>query len=337
MLSVFALATASNADGLDPLKGKTIRVIIAAPAGQTTDIVGRAFFNHLGKVLPETTIRMQNMGESGGAIAIKELQEAQGSLVTVGIFSNGPIYSQLLGSDTAPYDLRSLKPIGSLTKVNRILVMRSGLGGASFDTLLTLGRRPIAGGSDALSPSTIELLLLNAITELRMKIVTGMSGGERRAMLLSGDIDVALGNPYQLQSQLEAGELIPVLKFTAETTVEALEGVPAIADVLSPSAPKDIVYLVDTLDKTGRIVAAAPATDPAVVEALRAAFDTVAGDNQFAAEMGEGEISIAPTSGAELAERLSRILDPSTGFSETFQSLVECGKRISDESAADCE
>jgi tripartite-type tricarboxylate transporter receptor subunit TctC len=331
---VAAFGPSAEADELDALKDQTIRAVIGSSPGGTTDTVARLFLTHVRNVLPETTIRIQNIEGGGGAKAIKEIQEARGSTITMGILNYGAIYRQLVSPEVSPYDLTRLQWIGSIARVQRLLTMREGLGGTSFDTLLKLDRQPIAGSEDAFDPSAIETLLLNAMTGLRTKLVTGMSNDQRDALLLSGDVDVDLSNPFGI-----GDEMIPILKFTKDGFPASFDEIPSIGDVLRPGVPDDLPFLMETLDRSGRMVAAAPETDANLVEALRHAFDRVVADPGFVGAMEDLKIAVSRTSGPELASRLDRILGPSSSdFRATVQSYLDCGKRISESGAAtSCE
>jgi tripartite-type tricarboxylate transporter receptor subunit TctC len=333
-----ALLTPATADEIDALKGKTVRVIIAGNAGSGTDTAARVFTAALGRILPDTTIRAQNTPGSGGAKAVKELQEADGNLVTVGIFNHGPIYGQLVSPETAPYDLSRVHWIGSLTKTERVLAMRSGLGGSTLETLRNLGRQPVIATSDTMSNSTIESLLFNAMFGLQIKVVRGTSDAQQEAMLLSGDIDVMLGNPFEMSAQFESGELIPVLRFGEDTVLPALRDVPSISQLAPPDVSADLLFLMETLNKTGRLVAAAPTTDPQIIDALRVAFEATVADSALIEEMKGIDIFVQPTSGVELAERLGRILGTnSKPFQDAVHFYLACGERMSDEGATSCK
>jgi hypothetical protein len=45
-----------------------------------------------------------------------------------------------------------------------------------------------------------EFSLINALTGARMRVVTGISSAQRAAMLLSGDIDIRMGSPFETQA-----------------------------------------------------------------------------------------------------------------------------------------
>ncbi len=337
LIAILFLTIPAKASELDILKGETIRVIIGASAGGTTDTTARSFFDYLDKILPDTTIRIQNIRGSGGAKAVKELQEADGNLITVATFGYSPIYGQLISPEMSPYDLTRVHWVGSLTKKQRVLAMQSGLGGTTLATLPGLDRQAISATSDALSSTTIETLLLNAMIGLRMKVVRGTSDSQQAAMLLSGDIDAILGDPFEFDQQFKSGQLIPVLRFSTDTVSPSLEGVPAISDVVPADVPRELVFLMETLDKTGRLLAAAPSTEPKIVDALRAAFGMIAHDQSYIEEMARVGIAVAPTSGVELTERLEKVLGASSApLNEALKFYLACGERMSEERAISC-
>jgi tripartite-type tricarboxylate transporter receptor subunit TctC len=331
-----ALLAPADADELDALKGKTIRGIVGSNAGSTTDTVARGFFDRLKDVLPDTTIRVQNVAGSGGARAVVELQSATGSVVTVGIFNYGSIYTQLLADGPPPYDLSRLHLVGSLTGGGRLLAVRRGLGAASFDATQELARQPIIGTGDALSTSTLEALLLNATTSVRFKVIQGMPDEQADAMLLAGHTDAVIGNPFDLQGRIDAGDLVPVLRFSETGYAKALDQVPIWRQFVRADVPEGLTFLIDTLNKSGRTVAASPTTEPAVVAGLRAAFDKVVADPGYLQGMLARDVVIDATPGAELGPRLQRVLGSGGNLGSLLKTYLDCGRKVSDAGAKAC-
>ena len=337
LIAVAALSVPASSDELDVLKGKTIRAVIGTSAGGGTDTSGRAFLAGLGRQLPETTIRIQNLPGGSGAKAIKEVQEAQGSLITIGIVNNGPIYAQLQSPETVPFDISTLQWIGSLSDNQRILGMRKALGAPNLETLLKLDRQPVTPVSDVGSSGHTEALLVNAFTELRQKVVPGVEDDQRRQMMIAGDSDLFHASYSQVVDLIESGDLVPVLKFSKDESLEALAGIPSLPEVARPGVPQGLLDLIEVMDKTGRLVAAAPNTDPEVVDALRVAFAAVVVDPQYERELEALKFLNTPTSGEELAVRFKQIFDKSGGVMLHFKTYLECGQKVSDGGPRDCE
>jgi tripartite-type tricarboxylate transporter receptor subunit TctC len=340
VLAVVAISAApmlsAGAAELDILKGQSIRAIIGGNAGAGTDVIARAFFGALGRALPGTAINMQNIPAGSGAGAVKELAEARGNLVTISIFGNGPLYAQLQSSAAVPYDLSKLHWLGSLAGNRRVLAMRKGLGAPKFETLLTLGRQPIAPTTNAVSPNHIEALLLNAVLGLRLKVVPGFSDGQIETMVLAGDGDIRISGSLQLAPMIEAGDMVPVLRFSAEGYPVSLQTLPRIADFALPGVPKDLVFLLETLNLLGRPYAAAPNTPPAVVAALRAAFEIAVKDPEYIAVMARNETVGDPTPGAQVGEAIGRLYGSASEIGPVFRAYLDCGAKLSDNPRATC-
>jgi tripartite-type tricarboxylate transporter receptor subunit TctC len=336
-LTFLTAVSISNADELNALKGKTIRGVIGEGAGETTDVQSRLFFKYLQIALPGTTILLQNKPGGGGSKALKELFDASGDILTIATLSRHPIYAYLMKPDDIPYDITKVIWVGSLAKVNRIFAVRSNMGGATVNYLENLDRQPMVGATSSLGAAAIEPLMLNAMTKLRFKVVSGMSEAERKTMLLAGNLDGRMGTLYELQPLFDSGEMVPVLKFTKEGYPKSLDNVPTIGDVVEVDGSKDIVSVLETLDRIGAVmVAAAPNSDPEMLKGLRLAFDKVTSNPDFRTEAAKIYFDISPTQGSELTEELGRIIGPTKDMGEKMRAAFDCGTKKSDTGALTC-
>jgi len=145
-----------------------------------------------------------------------------------------------------------------------------------------------------------------------------------------------LGNLLDLQPKLDSGDLIALLRFSDIGYARSLDNVPIVNEFILPDVPEDLTFLTETLNKSGRMIAAAPATDPTVVTALRIAFDKVVADPAFREAMLARRIVVGPTPGVELTERLHRVLSQPS-MKQILQAYLECGRRMSDSGATSCK
>ena len=109
----------------------------------------------------------------------------------------------------------------------------------------------------------VDGLLLNGITNLRLKMVPGFKTEQQNAMLLAGDADAGIGTYENFREFIEAGDLVPVLKFGTVGYPDALATLPTLEQVALPNAPRDVIALSTKLSDMGRFVVAAPATPEA--------------------------------------------------------------------------
>jgi tripartite-type tricarboxylate transporter receptor subunit TctC len=331
------LATASaNGDELEALDGQSIRMVVGGGAGAGTDAYVRPLLDGLATLLPKTTIRAQNVSGAGGGVAAAEVYAVEGSAITLVAIHNAPIYSQMVGSKIAEFDLRQFAWIGALTNNQRIVAVRGTLEPPTLQGLRGLGRQPIAVTDDANAPSNIETVLINAIAGLGLHIVSGVDEEQRGPMLLAGDADVVVGSHYALAQMIEAGDLMPVLKFAKEGYPSSLDDVPTIADEALPGTPPKLISLMESLNNLGRLIAAAPSTDANVTAALRKAFDQAVADPALAQTYADRQLVLAPTSGADLAGHVERLV----GDDETrliLKTYLDCGRKLSDDPASTCD
>lgn len=336
-LIMFLAGSTSQANDLDIFKGQTIRGVIGEAAGETTDVHSRLFFKYLQAALPDTKILLQNKAGGSGAKALKEISEASGDVLTIATLSRGAIYTQLMKPEDVPYDISKIIWVGSLSKVNRLLAVRSDLGGTTVDYLQNLDRQPKIGAGSSLGSSAIEPLMLNAMTKLRFKVVSGMEEADRQVMLLAGDLDGRMGSLFELQPLFDSGQLVPVLKFTKEGYPESFDKVQTIAEVANGDGSKELVATLEAIDRIGGLmVAAAPKSDPKMLQGLTLAFDKVTSNPDFRSEAAANHFDFNPIKGSELTEALSHIIGPKTDMGEKVRAAFDCGTKISDSGTLTC-
>jgi tripartite-type tricarboxylate transporter receptor subunit TctC len=336
-LAAIALAlTPAAADELDILKGKTIRFIVGSDASSGTHRYARPFADELEKLLPDTTIRVQALPGAGSLVALAEALNASGSVITMVAGQYSPIYVQMLKPEEMSFSLDDFHWIGALTNNQRTLAVRRSMPEQTFAGLLARDQPPVALIDGSGSPGHYELRLITAMTGLDVKMVTGIEDDQRLAILMAGDGDMVLNSYYQLDRLVDSGELTPVLRFGSVGYPPALDSLPTIAEVARPGTPPELIDLLESFDKIGRPISAAPSTPPEIVAALRVAFDRVVAGPGLAEAYRQADLVLAPTSGEEIAARIHEIL----GRTETLALMKEylaCSERLGPEMSSHCD
>jgi len=335
LVAAFWTSAPARSGEFDALKGREIRAIIGGKPGGGTDLMGRAFFAALDRLLPDTTIHIQTINGGAGAAAVKELSVAGGDLITISIFGNGPVYGQFLSDEKQEFDIGQLKWIGSLADNRRVVSMRKSLGEPRIETLRKMDRQPITPSSAAGSPNNIESLLINAITGTHLKVVPGFGSSQIDTMLIAGDADVRLSGSYQIEPLIESGDMVPILRLSDGAYGEVFQSLPKLEEVALPNTPSSLLLFLETLNKLGRPYAAAPNTSPAVVDALRAAFVVAVEDSEFKTYMASIGIVGGSTRGAGIQGAMDQLLTD-TELKSTIQRYVDCGRAMSDDPKAQC-
>jgi tripartite-type tricarboxylate transporter receptor subunit TctC len=328
-----ALAPA-QAEELDVLKSKTIRVIIGAPPTGGTENYARPFVDQLQALLKDSSVRAQNLDGGLGAMALMEAQGSSGSAVTLVIIHNGPLYSQIMGNQLAEFDLTKFHWVGALTNNQRIAFGPKG-GQTTVEGLKGLGRQPVTAAESAGAPGYIENIIVSALTSLNLKVIAGIKEDQRNAMLLAGDIDFGVGSYASQKPLLDSGDAVPVFRIGVTGYPEQFANVPTLRDVVSPGASLAVVGIMEDLNALGRLVAAAPSTDPADVEALRVAFDRITTDPAVKKIYESKDLLLEPTSGKHVDTAFRQFLG-GTDAQKELLTYFECGKKASEDFTTKC-
>lgn len=331
-LSVLIAGASTHSDAsraASALDGATIRIIIAHKAGNTTDTMARLFADTLKKHLPDTSINVQNLDGNGGSLAMNEIHGANGSLVTIGFVNSSVVFSQVTQGDETPYDLKDFHWIGALASSQRVLVVRKDAIARADPNYLNEGKPLISLATSASAQNYVDGLLLNATTHLRLKMVPGFKTEQQNAMLLSGDADAGIGTYENFRQSIEAGDLVPVVRFGTVGYPNALQTLPTLDQIALPNAPRDVVELSAKLSDMGRFVVAAPATSPAQRDALSAAFDKVVADPDYLAGLEKANFIGNPAGASAVTKFISDVLANEQVLGK-MKAAIACGQQISD-------
>jgi tripartite-type tricarboxylate transporter receptor subunit TctC len=320
-----SVATAQPSPDMSVLADKTVRIIIGGPPNGGTDNYSRPFADGLKSLLPGTTVLVQNVAGGGGVLALIEAQASPNTINLVTI-QNVVLYSQVTASETLPVDLLEFHAVGSFTHDQRVLAVRVALGASTFEDLAALGRPLVISAATEAAAARYEALILSALTDVRFRVLVGIDNATREMLFMSGDSDADLNGYNSLRSLIDSGVGMPILRMSVDGYPPELAGVQTLKDVAGSRAPAGLLGTMDSFNRLGRIVLAAPSTEPAVVEALRAAFDTIVASAELGEAYARQQLVLVPTAGADVDQRLQALLGEPAAL-ETFRAFVACGER----------
>jgi tripartite-type tricarboxylate transporter receptor subunit TctC len=333
--SYFGLAPA-EADELAPLKDRTIRIIASGGPGSNSDVYARAFADGLKEVVPEASIGVQSLTGAAGSAALKELVESKGNLLTLAVFGGGALFNQILGTETLDFDLNAIQWIGVFGDARRVLALRKGFG-TSFEALRTSDVQPLLPVSNPRALQALEGRLINAISGARIRIGTGFDLAQRNMMILSGDGDLLLQQYGDLIPFFESGDVVPVLRYARDGYPPELDGVPTLAEVAAPGTAPEILDLMLTFNELSQFIGTSPAVSTSDIDALRAAFDKVVALPSYGEKLQSQRQTNRPTSGADVAVRIGKLLDQSDKTKQIFKAALDCGERIGQGEIKSCQ
>lgn len=218
---------------------KTLRIIVAYPAGGVSDAVARALADKLAAQM-NIAVVIENRAGASGSIGMDAVAKAAPDGATLGFSAISPlVLNPHLGR--SPFDpLKDIQPIASVMYSPVLLMATSASTSKDFAGLLADAKaRPGAirwATSGQASLGHIMLEQLHAAARIEVTHVPYKGGGQQMNDALGGQFEVLSTNAGATLSQhIQAGKLRP-LAVGAPTRLESLPNVPTLAELGYPAA-----------------------------------------------------------------------------------------------------
>lgn len=312
---IFAAARSSACAQQDYFKGKTIRLLVGAPAGGGYDLYARLLAEYLPHFLPgRPIIVVQNM-PGGGSLHMANYiyTEAPADGTVIGIGGGSLATAGLFGFPGARYDSRRFTWLGSMSAAGGVTVAWAKSPIKTTDDLFT--KDFIVGGAGAAADSVQFPTAVNRILGTRFKIITGYQGSPQIGQAMERGEVQGMGNwnyasVVANHSDWLRDKKIRILLQLGLTRNPDLPDVPTVMDVAHNDEQRNLLRLVFTQQSIGRPVIGAPDTPPQVVAMLQSAFESMVVDPKMNAEAKERSIEITyPVNGPEALKLVDSLYD----------------------------
>lgn len=218
---------------------KTIRIIVAYPAGGVSDVIARALGDKLAGQLGSTVV-IENRAGASGTIGMDAVAKAQPDGATLGFSAISPlVLNPHLGK--SPFDpLKDIAPVASVMYSPVLLLATPATGTRDFGTLIDDAKaRPGAvrwATSGQASLGHIVLEQLRAATKVNITHIPYKGGGQQLNDALGGQFEILSTNAGpSVAAQIQSGKLRP-LAVGAPARLETLPKVPTLAELGVPAA-----------------------------------------------------------------------------------------------------
>ena len=314
--------------------GKTIRVVVGYATGTTTDQWARTFARHAAKYLAGNPVLLvQNMAGASSMIAANHLYAvAKPDGLTIGFIAPALYFDQLIGRKEAQFDWSKFNWIGSPTRSNELLFVRSDSPYKTVEDIRKASEPAKCGATGTASSGYYIPLMLEETLGMKFNIISGYQGGS--------DVDLAIERG-EIQcrafsiSAFFAREpfhtwrkkgFVRVLLQTGMNREANVADVPTIYELMkqyqTPQRSQRLATVILAAGDIGRPIVAPPGLAPGRLKVLRNAFAKTVADAEFKAEAQMQNLVWDPNSGegleaigreviaqpAEVVERLKKIL-----------------------------
>ena len=314
LAAAVALATPS-ARAADYFAGKSIDLLIGAPAGGGYDIYARALARHYGRHIPgQPVIVSKNMPGAGSARAagfISTVAPKDGTAIAA--IMPGAVMGPLLDDKAeALFDPTKVNYLGTANNGTRVCVSRKDSKIKTFDDALT---QKAAFGGVSSNDSTREYGYMHKNTAgAQYDVVSGYSGTAEIALAMErGEIDGACGWDWssfksQRPDWIRDGKVNLLLQVGLEPNAELTRmGVPSVFKYVKSDEARKVVELVISQQVFQRSYIAPPGLPAEQLETLRSAFDATMSDRQFLDDAEKIRIDVSPLSGAKVQALVQKL------------------------------
>ncbi len=251
LLATLYIALSSSAIASD-YPNKSIRLIVPAAPGGTTDIAARMIAEPLGKALGQSIV-VENKPGAAGKIATQQLLRSPADGYTLLLQYSG---FQVITPSVEKVDwdpVNDFTPIANVLSAPQVLVVKKDLPVNSLQELIEMAKKSpnslnyASSGNGALQHVATEQL--NQLAGIKTTHVPYKGTGPALTDLLAGSIDFTITTPPPLLAHIEAGAL-KALSVTHDKRIASLPNTPTTIEAGYPDliisswfamyAPKDL-------------------------------------------------------------------------------------------------
>lgn len=305
MATMLGTPIASNAQSPEEFyKGKTVRMLIASPTGDSYDLWGRLIARHMTKHIPgNPNVLPQNMPGSDGLVGANHLYNVAPKDGTMfGTFSRNLPTRALLKQPSVQFDPLKFNWLGSPELVNRVCSAMTNSPVQKAEDIFTT--ELIVGGVGSNSIQSTMPTILNKVLGTKFKLIEGYVGAQDIYLAMErGELHGVCLSYSQLKGPksdwVREGKIRVLFNMETKAFTE-LPNVPSIHKFVKSDEHRQILGFLNASIELGRPFAAPPGTPDYLVAALRKAFDATLKDPELLEEAGKMKFEVTYTSSDEL-------------------------------------
>ncbi len=239
LMGILALAVLASAcagggsqESADEYPSDDITMVVAQPAGSSTDIQGRAVAQCYQEELGQTVV-VENVEGASGALGTSEVVSSEPDGYTIGMSTASSLAQPALTEDVG-YEIEDFATIGAVSEQAAILAVRED---SEYETAEQFfeaaeenpGELRVSQGG-ATTPQGIELDRLNDLYDVELNSIPFDGAGESVNALAGGNVDAVLTAGDPIVSRIEDGEL-RALAVGSEERVPYLPDTPTLVEL----------------------------------------------------------------------------------------------------------
>ena len=301
-------------------EGKTIRIIVGFSAGGGYDALARMLSRHMGRYIPgHPTIIVENMTGAGSLLAANHIYKiAKPDGLTMGHFSGGFAFNQVMGQPGVEFDTQKFVYVGAVARDESAIALTKASGITSMDKWLAVKAPVKMGTTGPGSFGTDNVIkVIKAALNLPIQIISGYKGtADMRIAAESGEIDGTTWGWDSMrgtwQRAIESGTVVIVLQ-TVPKPFPDLLNVPLAIDLAKTQEARQLIEVgIHYPSKITKTLALPPGTPNDRAQLLQKALQETVKDKEFIAEADKAKLGLNPVTAEDMKKTVDGIftLDP---------------------------
>ena len=286
----------------DFYKGKQIRIITGAAAGDGYDLWSRMLARHMGRHIPgNPTMVVQNMPGAGSIRAANQLYNVVKKDGTfIGMVDQAIYLNQILGTPELKADATKFTWIGRILSNSAVLFAASSAPVKKAQDLFTDEMIVAASGT----ASRLNWQVLNNVVGTKFRIISGYKGtADSRLAMQRGEVH-GLSMPWPVLKNegaewLKNKEINLILQTGIDKNPE-LQNLPRMVDLARNDDERKLLALFSSPSTIGRSILAPPDLPKERTADLRKAFMDTINDKALLADVAKAKLDLDPLPGDEL-------------------------------------
>lgn len=313
----FGAGAAKAQSPADFYKGKTLTWIVSTGPGGGHDFYARLIVRHMAKLMPETTIIVKNVGGAGHIMGANMVYHSKPDGLTIGSFSTGLVYGQIVGMTGIQFDLGKMAWIGKASSDTRVMMVSTKSPVKTLDDMRNPNRQALFVTSGIGSGSYIEANMVTRAFGLNSKFLTGYVGNEGAMSMLRGESDATLDGAETSLELVNQGGGKLIMQFGKD-----LPNVPDGRDFAKTDDALKIVSLLEAQSILARITAGPPGIPQDRLDYLREMYRQTLESPELRADAQKAKRTIKPMYGAEVGVAIQKALNQPDDVVTLLKSLV---------------
>jgi tripartite-type tricarboxylate transporter receptor subunit TctC len=315
-----AWSCATPAAAQDFYAGKQLTIMVGAGPGGGYDLQARVAARHLGRHNPgNPAIIVQNI-PSRIAAANMMFTTAMKDGTTIALLQRGVLLAKLIYPTGVRFEIEKFQWLGSLNSETAVTLAWHTAPQKTTKDLFE--KELIVGGITGVDPETTPRLY-NSLIGTKFKVVTGYNSTAQIALAVErgevqGIADWSWSSLKAVRPQWLADKQITLLMQGALKNEPELGSLPNALDFIKNDADRKVMELHFTQKTAARPLVTPPEVPAERVALLRKAFEALAQDKEFLAEMDKAKMEFGFVTGAEIDKVVAQIVSTPAEVAERY-------------------